>query len=307
MEKPVHTTRFGDLATLKVSVILTTARYGSWDVLHDCMASQTMDKADFEVVVVDELFHLRPDFRHRCAFQCDHMAPWRAKDHYDNGAGFNQALSQARGELVCFFVDFMHVDPGYLERHWQWYKDNPGWTLTGYIDRYDFPKLREHAHEGLWSMFAEPFTPTYFWTHRPVYSERKGGKGTFAESKYGFCVEITGDKIYLIPDSVPMAVLRKLNGIDEIYDGGYGVNDIDLGVRANMVGHRFALDSTFIARKLGTPSLSGRIPGLKKPYRGNLTREQSWQQNYAVYERRMEAIRDGREPVAVPPGRGAFR
>jgi len=261
------------------------------------MRFQTMDKADLEVIVVDELFHLRPDFRHRCAFQCDHMAPWRAKDHYDNSTGFNQALSQARGELVCFLVDYMFVDPDYLQRHWDFYKSHEGWSLSGYIDRYDFPKLREDAHNGLWSMFAEPFTPTHFSAHSPVYRERKGGAGILTET----CIEMPGEKIYLIPDSVPMAVLRKLNGLDEIYNGAYGVNDIDVGVRANMVGHRFALDPTLVARKLGTPSLSAKIPGLNKP------KTRTWDDNYAIFQLRMEAIRKGREPVAVPLERGAWR
>ncbi len=264
-----------------------------------------MAKGDFEVIVVDELFHLRPGFRVPLGFNCVHIPPPRPKPYYDNSTGFNQALRLARGELVCFFVDYMWVEPDYLQKHWGFYKSQEGWTLSGYIDRYEFPKLHDDMiQSGLWSTFAQPFTPTHFTTHRPVYKERKGGVGIMHTDGR---VEIPGDKIYLIPDSIPLAVLKQLNGLDEAYDGGYGVNDIDVGVRANMLGHRFALDPALVARKLGTPQMSARIPGVKKPYRRDLEWEESWRENFAMFQNRMQAIREGRESIAVPEGRGAWQ
>jgi hypothetical protein len=225
------------------------------------------------------------------------VKPWRAKDFYDNSAAFNMALSIAEGKLVCFFIDYMWVEPDYLQRHWDFYKANPGWSLSGYTDRFDFPALREDAENGLWSMFKEPFDPAYFRRAQPVYEERKGHHRIIHSDGR---VEMPGHLIYLIPDSVPMDVLKALNGLDEIYDGAYGTNDICLGVRANLVGHRFLLDPTLIAKKLGVPETSKNIPGVKKP-------KIETQDNLALFRQRLKAISEGRETVAVPEGRGAFR
>jgi hypothetical protein len=283
---------------IKVSVITTTARYGGFDVLNDCLSRQTMDKRDFEVIIVDELFEQRRGLHKRFDFNCVHAPPDKKVEYYDNGRAFNQALRLASGELICFFIDYMHVDIDYLERHWEFYSQNPGWTSTGFLDRYGFPILRPDADNGMWSMFATEFDRKYFSENEPVYRERKGGAGIIHPDGR---IEMPGEKIYLIPDSVPMEVAKKLNGLDEIYDNGYGANDIDFAVRANLIGHRFMLDPMMIARKLGTPEISKNIPGIKRP------KAKTPEDNYKLFQMRMAAIRDGRDGIAVPDGRGAWR
>lgn len=276
---------------MKVSVVMTTARYGGWDVLNDCMSKQTMPKTDFEVIVVDELYYKRQHFAYLCQFDCVHVPPSEIVPHYDNSRAFNQALRLAKGELVCFFVDYMHVDPDYLVRHWKFY-DMHKYTLTGFIDRYDFPELLpEGSESGLWSMFTAPFDMAMFKDMR--YAERKGMADLPDLDTY---LEITGERIYLIPDSVPMEVLRQLNGLDESYDDGYGSNDIDLATRANMIGHKFYLDPKLIARKFGVPETSVNIPGVKKPKH----RLDNYNQ---VYMPRMRQIRS---VIKTPKGRGAW-
>src|SRR5690349_12875689 len=118
---------------MKISVVMTTARYGGFDVLCDAFGNQTMSKEDFEVIVIDELYKFRfaPLTKPYV-----HLPRFRPKEYYDNTAGFNEALSVARGELVCFFIDYMWCQPDYLQRHWDFYQDNPGWTLSGYTNRY---------------------------------------------------------------------------------------------------------------------------------------------------------------------------
>ena len=78
-------------------------------------------------------------------------------------------------------------------------------------------------------------------------------------------------------------------------------NDIDFGVRANMLGHRFMLDTSLLAYKMGTPELSAKIPGVKKP------KTKTPEENYAIFQKRIQAIKEGRETLAVPEGRGAWR
>jgi hypothetical protein len=76
---------------MKISALLPTVRYGSFDILTDWVKSQTMPQDEFEVILVDELRERRkgmlddyPNIRH--------VAPWRAKEFYDNSAAFNMAL-----------------------------------------------------------------------------------------------------------------------------------------------------------------------------------------------------------------------
>jgi hypothetical protein len=78
------------------------------------------------------------------------------------------------------------------------------------------------------------------------------------------------------------------------------VNDIDLGVRCNIIGHRFALDPECIAKKLGTPELSTKIPGVSKP------KTKTWEENYKFFCEKMRAIKEGRELLKVPDGYGAW-
>lgn len=55
-----------------------------------------------------------------------------------------------------------------------------------------------------------------------------------------------------------------------------------------------------IAKKIGTPELSAKIPGVKKP------KIRTPEDNYRMYQERIKAIIEGREPIATPEGRGAW-
>lgn len=289
---------------MKASLILTTARYGGFDVLAHSMWAQTMDRAEFEIVVIDELFDQRRLALNLHGLNVIHAAPDVWSEVYDNGAGFNAGLRRASGELIVFAVDNMWIPADYLQSHWDFYKAHPGWSMTGYIDRYEFPPLIADEFlelQGQWSIFEdifdERFADKWFSTHAPVYRERKGGAGILRDDGL---IEMPGDKVYLIPDSIPLAVLKELGGIDERYDGGYGSNDIDLAVRANMIGWHFGLNPSCIVQKLGTPELSAKIPGIKKP------KVRTPSDNFEMFQRRMQAIRDGREPAKVPSEFGAW-
>jgi glycosyltransferase involved in cell wall biosynthesis len=286
---------------MKVSVVLTTARFGGVDVLKSCMLNQTLPLDHYEVIVVDDLYNFRQGALAQRPFV--HRPRDNPKPYYDNSTGFNEAIRLAQGELVCFMVDYMWVPPDYLQRHWDLYKAHPGWSLTGYLDRHDYPPLKKALSPEMESVFAEPFDPSWFERTEPVYRERKGNAGqiVFDQGRDSGRVEMPGRKIYLIPDSVPMDVLRELNGLDEAYDGGYGSNDVDVGWRANYVGHRFELDPTLLAHKMGTKANAQLIPGVRRDWL------RTPQENEGIFNRRVEEIKAGRESVAVPEGRGAWR
>jgi len=96
---------------------------------------------------------------------------------------------------------------------------------------------------------------------------------------------------------MPMQTLRDLNGWDERYCGGYGSNDIDLGTRANHIGHRFALNPHVRLKKL-TLSGQAQIPGKMKP------KVRTPEDNYRFFQARRQAITEGKENPRVPEGWG---
>jgi len=107
--------------------------------------------------------------------------------------------------------------------------------MSSYFDRYEFPPLdqeRLNVAHGQWSVFEREFTPDvaldFFNQHEPTYRERKGGVANICSDGM---IEMPGHYIYLLGDSIPLEVLRALNGLDEAYDSGYGVNDICCGTR----------------------------------------------------------------------------
>ena len=290
---------------MNVSVVLTTARWGGLDVLFHSMQQQLM--SDFEVILVDEFWEQRHVWASRyfseARFAFVHVPPRRKCSYYDNALGFNTGIALAKGELVVFLVDYTWVPPEYLQTHWDFYKANPGWSLSCYLDRYPLPaqKMRRGLEDDcLLTAFEIEFTADaaegFFSTNEPIYRERRGLVGI---PKEGGLVEMPGDVVYLLGESVPLAVLRELNGLDERYDGGYGSNDVDLGTRANHIGWRFGLYPRPLLKKL-TLSNQAQIPGAAKQ------RVRQPEDNYKFFEHRRRAITEGKELARVPDGWGAW-
>ena len=287
---------------IKISAIVTTARLGGLDVLVNSFRQQTLLVAEWELIVVDEYWEQRKNIFESAQLPIKHIRPKRYSDVYDNSTGFNSGLAIAAGELVTFLVDYCWVYAGYLENHWHWYQKYKGFSMTGYVDRYTPPPLKLEGSQ-LWSTFSQVFDASYanwfFPNNTPEYQERKGGVvgPEVAPGVY----EMPGHLVYMLGDSIPLSVIKELNGWDEAYNGGYGSNDIDIGMRANMIGWRFALNPASIIYKLGTPTSSQVLPAINKQ------RVRSPQDNFQILLARMEAIKAARETVAVPAGRGAWR
>ena len=285
----------------KISVIAVTARMGCFDVLVHGLASQSMDKADYEVIIVDSCYKERrgacPGIRSALPSNFYHLELPAKYDYYDACYANNFGASRASGELLVFFSDLNWPEPKFLERHWQIYTNFPGYSMTGYCDRYPVPRLwdnlnwRYHA----WSVFQSPFFKSFaekYFAETPIeYAERKGGvRGAPVLGSPYF--ELPGEFFYgALNESIPKAVWKELGGWDEIYDGGYSAADIDLGTRANMIGWKFLIYPNSINNKLGTKGTSGHIPGVFKP-----TIRQP-HENLALYQWQMEAIKSGKRKV----------
>ena len=273
-------------------------------MLFEFVRQQIMPKGDFELIIVDDWFEQRNkavvDYRLGDFLHYTHIPPKQTGVSYHNSAGFNSGLALATGELVIFLVDFVWLPDDFLERHWRFYQEHPGYSLSAYVDRYKYPPIVD----GKLSIFDEWFDRIYAekWLvdGNLIYQERKGG--TLDREIARGVHEMPGDRIYMLGDSIPLAVMRELNGWDERYDGGYGSNDLDVGLRANIAGWKFAVDLTApTLKKLGYKSMTHLLPTVKTEFL------RSPEDNYRMFQERIKAINEGREPIAAPNGLGAWR
>ena len=291
---------------MDISAILTTARFGGLDILFSSMLAQKFD-GKLEIIVADEFYHERNPywlgelFRHstyrNLNFNFIHLPPKRPCRIYDDSLGINTALAAVSGELIVILADYTWAPPDYLQAHWNFYKANPGWSMSCYLDRYPLPQMRGYPcsiERDWWSVFREDFNPEWFDGKETVYRERRGCVGKVHEDGK---IEIPGEQVYLLGDSVPLSVVKELNGIDERYIGGYGSNDVCFGTRANHIGHRWALNPHVRLKKL-TLSGQAQIPGKMKP------KVRQPEDNYRFFQARRTAITEGKENPKVPTGWG---
>lgn len=306
-----------------ISLICSTVRLGGLD----CFFSSIMNQRDFpfselQVILVDEWYEERKVIvagrvgeysSSSSRFNFLHIPSKGGYSCFDDGTGWNTGAAAADGELVIFQVDYSYLYSRMLADHWAAYKQHPGYSLTGYCERYGYPRLRSNVDklpvdEVAWSTFLRPFRIDriangleYFDEVQPLYLEDKGGvKG--AEVAPGLW-ELSGDKFYAaLNESIPLRVLKDLNGWDERYNGGYSANDIDLGTRANIIGWKFLVDPKSVNMRFGMPGMSvGVIPQKSKP------RLRKPEENFKIFQARLKAIVEGREDPVTPDGFGAWR
>ena len=301
---------------MKISIIVVTIKLGCFDILFNSLGTQSMEYNDFEVIVVDDWYKIRREFisKYLFPYKVIHVPPENPRDFFDTAQANNTGLRLANGELVIFLTDLIWIYPDFLLDHWTAYQSNPGYSLTGYIDRYPLPKLKYQRGVSIdmsylnWSVFEEEFdvkfADQYFRMVNPVYLERKGGHlgrkipGTLLS-------ELPGYYFYAgLNESIPMHVLRHLNGWDQRYDGGYGGVDIDLGTRANMIGWKFLVKTDSINKKFGKQGDGGAIGIMPIKEKKEL---RARGENYKIYRERIKKIIERIENVETPSGHGAWR
>ena len=274
---------------MSISIIWTSNRMGMIDILFHSLAAQSFDLEDVQLILVDEWYEERKKVveetiealewdgfiredrfveSFRLPSEVIHIPPDEPHDYIDDTHAYNAGLRRADGELVMFLTDGIWLEPKNLEGHWKTYKTMSGISMTGFLDRYKFPSLKKEGEDFRWSAFQEEFTEDAAWwwfnQNEPYYKERKGFDAAVLAKDWdegGKATELPGDKFYAaLNESIPMAVLKEIDGWDEIYSGGYGTNDIDLGMRAQAAGWKFMVNPKSINKKLGGHGISDVIP-----------------------------------------------
>lgn len=302
---------------MRISVIVNTVRLGGLDVLfNSLLCQQGFSFGDFELILVDGWYAERKQFLDQLTFpfQFCHLPPREEHDYYDDNTGWNTGLEVVIGELVIFQADYTWVSSTLLADHWRAYEElNHHASMTGYLCRMPYPKLHKgnQAEGGIqfdllkvWGTMFEremvsSVAKSFLESVEPLYIEDKGGvKG----EPIGRFWELPGEKFYAgLNESIPLGLLRELNGWDERYNGGYGSNDIDIGVRANMLGWKFVVNPESINYKFGMPgAAAGRIPAKEKE------RLRSPEDNAKMFEERRHKIDIGEESVRVPAEFGCW-
>lgn len=273
-------------------------------MLFNSLLEQSMPQGDFELIIIDDWYEKRwiEAVAKYPIRQTLHEPPKDTGVSYHNSASFNTGLAMAQGELVVHLVDFVWLPADFLERHWRFYKEHPGYSLSVYVDRYKYPPIVYPIHDALGifeQWFNKDFAEYWFKPENLIYQERKGG--TVGPQIVPGVFEVPGDKIYMLGDSIPLAIMKELNGWDQCYCGGYGSNDVDLAVRAEIAGWKFAVDMTVpVLNKLGDKSIAHLLPTIKTEFL------RTPEDNYRIFQERIKAIQEGRESVQVPKNRGAW-
>jgi glycosyltransferase involved in cell wall biosynthesis len=293
---------------MKISIIVTTVRLGGLDVLVDGLDNQTFK--DWELVLVDDYYPQRKEVliskwldRGLSLNQLKYIPPRKILNYYDACNACNTALEHVTGELVVQFTDYLWPSPTCLEKHWDIYTRFPGHSMMGYIDRYPFPQAKdlEGKEEDLYySTFKNEWSINiaipYFNNVMPLYQERKGHY--VGEELEEGLYELTGSLFYFgLNESIPLAILDELNGWDERYDGARGSADVDIGIRANMLGHKFITNLNALNYKFGTNATSRAIPGFKKET------SRSSEDNLELLKAKIKRAEEG-EDIVTPDGFG---
>lgn len=286
----------------RVTVIQPIARLGGIDVLFDGLARQTFK--DYELVLVDAWTDLRKDAvreeaeRRGIPLAC-HVRPGkRGLAH-----ALNIGVSHVRGELVCPLNDHHWTPSTWLERHWGAYESSHGrFTANGFAYHRRPPPLKpagQPPEAYALSLLQQPFDgervsdlPILYeevlaWTTTPRIPVRSKLHGLYTS---------WGREFYnTLNNSIPTEVLLRLNGYDETYDQSRAYLDVDMGLRAEALGHRFLLDTENIVHVLAHEELDAALGDLWKPY---FTFARPHEENNAYLNRRLSDI----EAVLRAPG-----
>jgi len=130
---------------------------------------------------------------------------------HDLNASFNKLIKRARGDLIVFLEDFTRILPDGLERFWKAHQEHPDTLFTaplGKVDNWD-DKPR-------WDWRA--------WSNGPI-------DGDYTDCRWQTCELDWG--------AIPKAILYDIDGFDERLDKHWSMDNVSVGMRADLKGYKF--------------------------------------------------------------------
>lgn len=250
---------------VSISVILPTARgdYPIIDLPNLHMFQPTIESLkiqtfkDFELIVVDALYHLRPKLFQGEPFHSDKLPfsvkhiPIEHNNRYNhrfwidnrrwNVCGtLNTGIIHAKGELLVRIDDCSDFDSNYLKRFWEGYQSGY-WPMAMHI-RYLGGKPARLNKE-----YMEIGYEMNYWknvTDRDnILKKIFGDNGLIRDTRYDIVKKEGGRKIappewYYGYSSVSLDAALNVNGYDELFDGDKSLEDTDMGNRLYMAGYK---------------------------------------------------------------------
>ena len=122
---------------------------------------------------------------------------------HDLNAAYNRMLKRAKGELVVSLQDYIDIRSDGLEQFWEAYQKHPDTFYTAPVGR----TLDYQDVEWDWRTHAAAQANWHSW-------------------------EIDWA-------SAPLEALKKIGGFDEGCDGVWSMDNVNIGLRAEMAGYRF--------------------------------------------------------------------
>lgn len=210
--------------TAKISVITPTVRLKGLDVVAKALRRQTFK--DFEWIVTSPEVIGGP-LVDGTTYLVD--PPKEEGDHWTLNKAYNQAIRQAKGELIISWQDFTYAKPDALERFWGHYQQEPN-TLVGAVGG------KYTDEEWVVQTWKDP--------------RERDDQGSY----YGcYFSDIEWNLA-----SIPKQALYAVGGFDENMDKMYGMDAYSVNDRINLLGgYDFKLDQSIKSYSLEHGRLNG--------------------------------------------------
>src|SRR5882724_8758628 len=222
----------------RISILIYTARGDhpyddrSWhcfDPVVKTLAAQTF--TDFELVLVDMLWDSRSDWfeKNPQSFRVKHVPSkpnyWQDRGRVGLCAQINRGFAWSDGELVWMGGENNMFPPTFFESVWNTYKQTGAAPVAWYVIA--GTALKE----------PHPQCPVEFdvlgYTRQHVTDvDHRGFRFSDPALKISECHH----QNYFGYSSVPREAAYAVNGFDELFDGQWGLFDVDFGSRLNLHG-----------------------------------------------------------------------
>ena len=209
---------------MKISILLTTHRWGGCDMIFAGLEHQTFDKNEYQLVWCDKLYKERRDLVWMWAKENDinvvHFAPKNQSSYHVHSSVLNECLDKASGDICLVIGDYTYMLPHWLEIHYAYHQ--AGYCLSAPQRIYGLPKLSTCLEHPI-SIFYETFNSDMF-KLLPIFNmdpKLQLPNGALIDHRYS----------YNRNDSFPTEMARKINGWDEAYNNRVGPSNKEFFLR----------------------------------------------------------------------------